>query len=150
MPAGLGTRKCRRSRLLQEGSDANYELPELRFHMRLGSRIPSLPDLCWELRGGGARLRDGGAEGTSSTAPGFRELSWSCPDQDVLPSTHPGPSAVHSSSCPAGTSFFLSWKPKSRSGRHWRRLASSRAWSLWYGFCMGQMHGGRPSCLSRV
>lgn len=79
MPVGLGTRKCRRSCLLQEGSDANYELPELKFHIRLGSKIPSLPHLCWELRGDGARPCDGGAEGTCSTVPGFRELRLELP-----------------------------------------------------------------------
>lgn len=37
----------------------------------------------------------------------------------------PGSCTGHSSSCPAGTSFFLSWKPKSGSGRHWQTLADT-------------------------
>lgn len=89
MPVGLGTRKCHRSCLLQEGSDAHYELPEFRFHMRLGSKTPSLPLLCWELRWDSARLRDGGAAGTSSAVPGFRELRLELP--------RPGCASQHSS-----------------------------------------------------
>lgn len=38
MPVGLGTRKCHRCPLLQEGSDAHYRLPEGRFPVRLGIR----------------------------------------------------------------------------------------------------------------
>lgn len=42
MPVGLGTRKCHRSPLRQEGSNAHYGLPEGRFPMKPGMCSPLL------------------------------------------------------------------------------------------------------------
>jgi len=87
MPAGPGTRKCHRSPLLQEVSDAHYGLPEGKFPMKLGicSSLLTPSVLRDEVRG--ARPRDGGAAGTSCTAmvPGFRKLRLEVPRLGCAP-----------------------------------------------------------------